>query len=166
MLSGIHLLIGKINGRTLDILFFLRKYYGIIKVEAKHLKKEKSDVKFFFKIPNEIITCNNHLFQLSVRDLETKISWSLVILQPSFLTGLFVEWSVELGSWIMASFLQKGNENNLKPVWVPVMRTLSGVFQLEVTLPFKMWMDTFRRQFWINSFLFPSPFSDQNYCFI
>lgn len=103
MLYGIHPLIGKINGRALNILFFLHKKIWYFKGWSFE-KKKNIDVKFFFKIPNEIIICNSNLFQVSLGDLETKISWFLVMLQPSFLTRCVcrmkcADWKL----WIMAS---------------------------------------------------------------
>lgn len=66
----INLLIGKINHRALNILFFLHKYHSILKVEVKCLRKmKKIDVEFFFKLLNEIIIFNNNLFQVSIREL-------------------------------------------------------------------------------------------------
>lgn len=105
----IHLLIGKINHRALNILFFLHKCHSILKVEVKCLRKmKKFDMEFFFKLLNEIVVFNNNLFQVSVRDQETKINWSLVILQLIFLWRCVCKvWSLETLCYGILGFCKK-----------------------------------------------------------
>lgn len=105
----IHLLIEKINHRALNILFFLHKCHSILKVEVKCLRKmKKFDMEFFFKLLNEIVVFNNNLFQVSVRDQETKINWSLVILQLVFLWRCVCKvWSLETLCYGILGFCKK-----------------------------------------------------------